>query len=236
MKFVYLLRIALLAPFIGLITVAGCTKQAPATDMITDDSLSKSYLALGDSYTIGESVLTQERFPAQTVSLLKSHGAHVAQPQYIARTGWTTADLQDAINKASLKSSYNLVSLLIGVNDQYQGLDTGGYRIRFTQLLQKAIQLAGNDKSRVFVLSIPDYSVTPFGGGSAKIKNEIDIFNAINKQVTVAYQVNYTDITPISREAANDPSLNANDGLHPSGKQYLRWSTLLEAAMLPVAK
>ena len=180
MKFADLLRIALLTPFIGLITVAGCTKQAPATDNTTDDSLSKSYLALGDSYTIGESVSTQERFPAQTVAILKSHGARVAQPQYIARTGWTTTDLQDAINKTSLKTSYDLVSLLIGVNDQYQGLDTGGYRIRFTQLLQKAIQLAGNDKSRVFVLSIPDYSVTPFGGGSGKIKNEIDMFNAIN--------------------------------------------------------
>ena len=167
---------------------------------------------------------------------MKSHGVRVAQPQYIARTGWTTTDLQDAINKTSLKSSYDLVSLLIGVNDQYQGLDTGGYRIRFTQLLQKAIQLAGNDKSRVFVLSIPDYSVTPFGGGSGKIKNEIDMFNAINKHVTLAYKVSYTDITPISREAVNDPFLNANDGLHPSGKQYQNWASLLEAAMLPIVK
>ena len=235
MKSEYLLRIVLLAPFIGLITVAGCTKQAAITEIMVD-SLSRSFLALGDSYTIGESVATQERFPAQTVTLLKSHGANVAEPQYIARTGWTTTDLQNAINKTNLKPKYDLVSLLIGVNDQYQGLDTAGYRKRFTQLLERAIQLAGNDKTHVFVLSIPDYSVTPFGGASDKIKNEIDAFNNINKQVTVDYKVNYIDITPVSREAANDQSLTANDGLHPSGKQYLRWASLLEAAMLPVAK
>lgn len=235
MKSVYLLRIVLLAPFIGLITVAGCTKQAPITEMITDN-LSRSFLALGDSYTIGESVATQNRFPAQTVALLKNHGVNVAEPQYVARTGWTTADLQNAINKTTLKSKYDFVSLLIGVNDQYQGLDTAGYRIRFTQLLQRAIQFAENDKTHVFVLSIPDYSVTPFGGASAKIKNEIDAFNNINNQVTIDFKVNYIDITPVSREAANDPSLTANDRLHPSAKQYQRWASLLEAAMLPVVK
>ncbi len=219
----------------NLFSASGCTKQQQAQPIIPD-SLSKSYLALGDSYTIGESVAVNERFPSQTVALLKSHGIQAADPAYIARTGWTTANLQDAISKTNLKSSYDLVSLLIGVNDQYQGMDTSGYRIRFTQLLQKAIQLSGNRITHVFVVSIPDYGVTPFGGGSTKISKEIDFFNAINKQVTLSYQVSYIDITPISREAANDQSLTAGDGLHPSGKQYQRWAEKLEAAMLAIIK
>jgi len=181
-------------------------------------------------------VAVQERFPAQTVALLKAHGVSVSEPQYIARTGWTTADLQNAISKAILIPKYDMVSLLIGVNDQYQGWDTARYRTRFTQLLQKAIQLAGNDASHVFVVSIPDYGVTSFGKGSAKISKELDEFNTINKQVTLAYKVSYTDITPISREAANDQSLTAGDGLHPSGKQYKRWAEIVEQAVLPVVK
>lgn len=225
----------LLLPFITLFTAAGCTKEN-TTVQVAADSLSRSYLALGDSYTIGESAGSQDRFPAQTASLLRSHGVSIQDPQYIARTGWTTVDLQNAINQTTLKPKYEVVSLLIGVNDQYQGLDTAGYRVRFTQLLQKSIQLAVAGASHVFVLSIPDYSVTPFGGGSAKTRTEIDAFNAINKQVTLAYQVAYIDITPISREAANDQSLTANDGLHPSGKQYGRWAALLEAKMLGVFK
>lgn len=225
----------LIVSVFNLFSATGCTKQQQAQQIIPD-SLSKSYLALGDSYTIGESVAVNERFPAQTVALLKSHGIHAADPEYIARTGWTTANLQDAISKTSLKSSYDLVSLLIGVNDQYQGMDTSGYRIRFTQLLQKAIQLSGNRTTHVFVVSIPDYGVTPFGGGSTRISKEIDVFNTINKQVTVSYHVSYIDITPISREAANDQSLTAGDGLHPSGKQYQRWAEKLEAAMLAIIK
>ena len=237
MKSLSILPVTLLFQFIGMFVVPGCAKEG--NNMITaiaTDRLSKSYLALGDSYTIGESVSSAERFPAQTVALLKSHGSKVADPQYIAQTGWTTLDLQNAISKASLKSKYDVVSLLIGVNDQYQGLDTTGYRIHFTELLQKAIQLAGNQTTHVFVVSIPDYSVTPFGGGSAKIKKEIDAFNNINKQVTAAFQISYTDITTTSRMAANDQSFTANDGLHPSGKQYGQWAILLEAVMLPVVK
>ena len=221
--------------FVCLFTAAGCTRENAMAQMATD-SLSRSYLALGDSYTIGESVGKQYRFPAQAAALLKSHGVSLHEPQYIARTGWTTADLQNAINQGSLKTGYDMVSLLVGVNDQYQGLDTAGYRLRFTQLLQKAIQLAGADTGHVFVLSIPDYSVTPFGGGSAKIRTEVDVFNSINRQVTLAYHVAYIDITPISREAANDQSLTAGDGLHPSAKQYARWAGLLETRMLATLK
>ena len=230
MKSLTIFSLTIMVQLSFLYTVSGCTKQAPVTEIATD-SLSRSYLALGDSYTIGESVSVKERFPAQTVELLKTKGIAVSAPQYIAQTGWTTADLQYAINRATLKTSYDIVTLLIGVNDQYQGLDTGGYRKRFTQLLQKAIQLAGDKKEHVFVLSIPDYGVTSFGGGSTRISKEIDAFNAINKQVTMAYQVSYVDITPISREVPNDVSLTANDGLHPSGKQYQLWAIKLVDAI-----
>jgi lysophospholipase L1-like esterase len=191
----------------------------------------KSYLALGDSYTIGESVKKPERFPDQTVALLHAGGVNIAATEYIARTGWTTEDLQDALKNAKLRPPYDIVSLLIGVNDQYHGMDTMGYRQRFIQLLQNAIRLAGQQVKHVFVLSIPDYSVTPFGRGDEKIRIEIDGFNSINRQVALDYHVNYLDITPISRKAATDQSLTANDGLHPSAKQYQEWALLLAAAI-----
>jgi lysophospholipase L1-like esterase len=219
-------------PLLGLLGLTACTKQsvadAAAAPIVQPfQANGRSWLALGDSYTIGESVGTVDRYPAQTAALLKSAGMPIAEPQYIARTGWTTTNLQEAIGAASLKPKYDIVSLLIGVNDQYRGLDTGGYRLRFTQLLQTAISSAGNDLKHVFVLSIPDYGVTPFGGGSARISQEIDAFNSINKEVSLTYKVNYIDITPISREAHSDQSLTADDKLHPSAKQYQRWAGLL---------
>ena len=128
---------------------------------------------------------------------------------------------------------YDAVTLLIGVNDQYQGLDTAGYRIRFTQLLNKSIELAGGSVSKVFVLSIPDYSATPFVSSSnkEKVSREIDEFNAINKQITIGKGVAYINITPLTREAANDASLLAFDGLHYSGKAHQKWAALLEPLM-----
>lgn len=190
---------------------------------------SKTYLALGDSYTIGQSVAASERFPAQTVSLLRQQGIKVAEPLYIAQTGWTTANLQQAILSQNPSPTYDIVSLLIGVNDQYQGMDTGVYAARFTQLLQKAVQLAKGKKERVFVLSIPDYSATPFVAPPAKqrVKMEINDFNKINQRITAAYGVSYTDITPSTREAESNPNLLANDQLHPSGLEYQKWAAML---------
>lgn len=214
-----------LLPMLFLLTAAGCTKnteiQAPT------DTIGIRYLALGDSYTIGESVSASERFPAQVAQWFKEKAVEFQQPRYIAQTGWTTADLQQAIQAAGDLGTYQVVTLLAGVNDQYQRKDTAGYRIRFTQLVQKAISLAGNRNTRVSVLSIPDYGVTPFGGGSQVISREIDAFNSINKEISLAYQLTYVDITPISREAGTDQTLTANDGLHPSGKQYKRWTDVL---------
>ena len=203
----------------------------PATP---SDPSAKTYLALGDSYTIGQSVSEADRFPNQTVSLLRNKGVSIQDPRIIATTGWTTRNLLDAMDAAALKDNYDVVSLLIGVNNQYQGKSIEEYKTEFALLLTRAIQYGGNKPTHVFVLSIPDYSVTPFAAGSdrAKIASEIDQFNAVNKSIAIQMGVNYIDITPISREP--DPSLIANDGLHPSGKQYKKWADLLSAAMKPL--
>lgn len=191
------------------------------------DTTSRRFLALGDSYTIGQSVQPADRFPAQTAAGLQKNGIRALPPEYIATTGWTTYDLQQGIAAAKPAGPYDIVTLLIGVNDQYQHLDTAAYRTRFTRLLQQAVQLAGNNPKHVFVLSIPDYSVTPFGQGSQQISDEISLFNNINRAITLANNISYTDITVISRNAAHDPSLTAPDGLHPSGKQYQLWADAL---------
>lgn len=208
------------------------TPPPDTTSTVRNDTL-RSYLALGDSYTIGQSVTESERFPAQTVSLLKQQGIRMADPVYIAQTGWTTTALQQAIANQNPSASFDAVSLLIGVNDQYQRMDTGGYAVRFTQLLEKAIQLAKGKRSRVFVLSIPDYSVTPFvaAADKARVSREIDEFNSINKRIASIYGASYTDITPSSREAATNPSLIASDNLHPSGSEYRKWAELLVPKM-----
>jgi lysophospholipase L1-like esterase len=198
----------------------------------------KTYLALGDSYTIGQNVGAEERFPAQTVAILKASGISLNTPRYIATTGWTTNNLINAINAENVKGPFDIVSLLIGVNDQYQRLDTAGYRVRFTQLLNKSIELAGNRISRVFVVSIPDYSATPFvhPGDKQRVTREIDQFNAINKEVTLKNKITYIDITPGSRDAATNPSLVANDGLHPSGLEYRKWAEKLAVEVAKVLK
>ena len=200
------------------------------------------YLALGDSYTIGESVDEAERWPNQLASLVESSPQIASQfggieggveVTIIARTGWTTDELWDGIQAQKIDPPYDLVSLLIGVNNQYRGLDIEEYRKSFVFLLNKAIEYAGGDANRVIVLSIPDWGVTPFAGDrdSKKIADEINRFNAINREETEKAGAHYIDITPISREAVNDPSLTAGDGLHPSGKMYTEWSKLA----LPVA-
>ena len=217
-----------------------CSKKtvSPTVSVPTTITPSKSYLALGDSYTIGQSVAANERFPAQTVSLLKQQGININNPVYIAQTGWTTANLQSAIASQNPPATFDVVSLLIGVNDQYQGMDTSGYALRFTQLLEKAIQLTGGKKSNVFVLSIPDYSATPFVAAvnKSKVSTEIDWFNAINKRITATYNVSYTDITPSTREAVTNAALVANDNLHPSGLEYKKWAEMLAPKMSTVLK
>ena len=218
-----------------------CKKaDPPATPYNTGPVLTgpkKYWLALGDSYTIGQSVATGDRFPTQTANLLKQSGINIDEPYYIATTGWTTNNLANAIT-AQNPANHDVVSLLIGVNDQYQTRDTSGYRMRFASLLNKAIQLANGKTDRVFVLSIPDYSVTPFASQSdtAQIRKEIDWFNAINSQVTQSYNVAYLDITPGTRLAKTNTALLAADGLHPSALEYRNWANRLAPLMLPVLK
>jgi lysophospholipase L1-like esterase len=203
------------------------------TNTLPNTSSARKYLALGDSYTIGQSVLETDRFPAQTKKWLVDNGVTMNDPQIIATTGWTTTNLQNAVAAPNLVGAYNVVSLLIGVNDQYQRHDTIGYRDRFLQLLNKSIQLAGSRHDHIFVLSIPDYSVTAFGMSldTALIRVQIDQFNAINKEVTLQNNCQYLDITPSTREAVNDPSLIAVDGLHPSAKEYKKWADRLGSMM-----
>ncbi|HAA12830.1 MAG TPA: lysophospholipase [Cytophagales bacterium] len=188
-----------------------------------------SYLALGDSYTIGESVDVADRWPVLLGDAISASGYTVDTVQIIATTGWTTDELKAGIEAAEVTGTYNLVSLLIGVNNQYRGVGRGftleGYKVEFEALLQQAIGFAGDNKERVFVVSIPDYGVTPFGqaGDPEKIAEELDAYNAAAKAICDQYEVVFYDITPISREAGDDPELVASDRLHPSGKMYRRW-------------
>jgi len=180
------------------------------------------FLALGDSYTIGQSVGVSERWPNQFAAGLTNQGYSVEEVNIIAQTGWTTANLKNAISQQQ-PSGYNLVSLLIGVNNQFLGGDLQNYATQFEELLQQAIYLAGNNPQHVFVLSIPDYAYTPYGNGNSTISTQIDQFNAVNRQITESYKVKYVNITPISRNGLIQPELVASDGLHPSGIMYGYW-------------
>lgn len=194
-----------------------------------------SYLALGDSYTIGEAVEQSASFPHQLVALLKEKGLEVSEPKVIAKTGWTTDELKAAIQQEKINETFDLVTLLIGVNNQYRGYSPEVYKKEFTELLEMAIGFAKGEQQRVYVVSIPDWGVTEFAQQSGRnqqtISEEIDVFNEINKQITVAKQVSYLDITPASREAVNDNSLIAKDGLHPSEKMYQQWAQRLAASI-----
>ena len=185
-----------------------------------------TYLALGDSYTIGEQVPARDNFPNQVTRLLNEKRITFQSPTIVAKTGWTTDELQNGIDKAMLKGQYDFVSLLIGVNNQYRGWSKEKYATEFESLLKQAIAYANNEVSHVIVLSIPDWGITPFAEGRNRnqIAKEIDDFNSINKQISLRYQVHYIDITPGTRKAADDVSLLAADGLHPSGKEYSIWA------------
>ncbi len=194
-----------------------------------------TYLALGDSYTIGESVTDADNFPSQTTAILQKEGLNFLPPRIIAKTGWTTDELEEGIARAGeiglLPDSYDFVTLLIGVNNQYRGRTVSEYGTAFEGMLQKAIGFAGNRPARVIVISIPDWGITPFAAdrNRQQIADEINAFNAVNRKLCLQYQAHYLPITDWTREAATDPSLLAQDGLHPSGKEYRRWAEKLSA-------
>ncbi|HEX8328779.1 MAG TPA: SGNH/GDSL hydrolase family protein [Hymenobacter sp.] len=185
-----------------------------------------SYLALGDSYTIGEGVTNAERWPVQLAAMAQQRNVNVQEPDIIARTGWTTSELASAIASAQITRTYDLVSLLIGVNNQYRGESLAKYRTEFQQLLRTALARAANRPGRVIVLSIPDWGQSPFANGQdrARIGAEIDQFNAVARQECQAVGVSFIDITPITRGAAGDDAQFTRDRLHYSGEHMRRWA------------
>jgi len=194
----------------------------------------KTYLALGDSYTIGEGVLPEEGFPVQTVALLNErHGPVFGTPQIIAKTGWTTDELDAAIDAAAITTTYDIVSLLIGVNNQYRGRSVNEYKVQFDHLLQRAIRFANHQAGHVFVLSVPDWGVTPFADGHDReaIAAAINAYNETAKHICAGHGVVYIDITASQRAGGNDAAYLAPDGLHPSGKEYAKWARKLADAI-----
>jgi lysophospholipase L1-like esterase len=234
---------------IALTTVTGCSKQsmdsistsqpvtttAPVLAPAVTAKDSVTYLALGDSYTIGEAVPQIQSFPYQLTSQLRLNNYNIGNPIIIATTGWTTTQLQAAIKAAALKKTFTFVTLLIGVNNQYQNYNPDTYRADFKDLVNTAVLLAGGYKNRVFVLSIPDYSVTPFAASSNKalISQQLDTYNDINANESNLAGVNYLNITSISRNASYDTTLIASDGLHPSGAMYNLWVKELVQQVIP---
>lgn len=225
-----------------LVALTACTAVTPTADE-TPASLPTlepapmtpiRYLALGDSYTIGEKVAEKDRWPNQLAALIE------ASPQFqqaagvdedihvriIARTGWTVNELWQGMQVNPPSGRYDLVSLLIGVNDQYRGLPVDGYRDDFRFMLGNAVEYAGGDPKRVIVLSIPDWGFTPFAADrdTEPISQQIDEFNAVNLEETEAVGAYYVDVTVISRMAMDDFDLITGDRLHPSGKMYAMWA------------
>jgi len=186
----------------------------------------KSWLALGDSYTIGELVPLYESFPYQALQLLRNAGKQFYAPEIIAKTGWTTDELNEHINKALLLPSYDIVTLLIGVNNQYRGRHWYEYKIELMHLLQRAIGFAGGNNKNVYVLSIPDWGVTPFAKDkdTERIAVEIDKYNEQCKIVTDELKCHYIDITASQRIDGGNTDFLAADGLHPNGKEYAKWA------------
>ena len=231
---------------IGLVTLVtiGCSgdndveKELPRTNSPTlqqrDRGPGYRLLALGDSYTIGEAVAESERWPVQLAKMLRRDGVELEVVTFIARTGWTSGELLAGISSARPTSVFEIVTLQIGVNDQFRRIDESQYVRDLDKLFDLAIEFAGGDPSRVVVLSIPDWSVTPFPAVRDRrvIASEIDRFNQLKRERADRLGCHFVDVTPISREAVDDPSLLADDGLHPSGKMYARWCELA----LPAAR
>ena len=192
-----------------------------------------SYLALGDSYTIGEQVLFEENFPHQTAALLQQQAIEIKTPQIIAQTGWTTEELDAAITAAAVAGQFDIVSLLIGVNNQYRGRSVIDFKIEFKQLLQRAIQFAGNKPNHVFVVSIPDWGVTPFAAGrdNEQIAAEINAYNKTCEDEAKQCGAHFINITTSQRADGSKDDFLAQDKLHPSAKEYAKWAIQLSAAI-----
>jgi lysophospholipase L1-like esterase len=203
--------------------LAGCAHSS-----VQDDRMTLGYLALGDSYTIGEGVPQAGRWPVQLANALRARGVPLGDPRIIATTGWTTDELLAAIDAAEPLGQWDFVTLLIGVNNQYRGRGLDEYRDEFATVLARAQALAGGRAGRVLVVSIPDWGVTPFAGTKdrdrARIASELDAFNAAAREVSASRGIAFVDITPISRERGAEAAMLVDDGLHPSAAMYALWT------------
>jgi lysophospholipase L1-like esterase len=226
------MRILAIIFLFSLFFAASCKRENPKP-LTMEKNI--TYLALGDSYTIGQSVSISERYPVLLAEGFKKDNI-TTSPEIIATTGWTTANLKQAINPTLASGKkYDMVSLLIGVNNYYQGRSIEEYKLQFKELLVNSIELAKGNKDKVFVISIPDYGYTPFGQSKqATISEGINRFNAANKHIADSMGVKYFDITPISRNGLSDPELVADDGLHPSGKMYGQWVELMKEEVVGI--
>lgn len=241
-------KILILVLFLPLLFAASCSTEAVitettpiATPSSQTEGKSYSYLALGDSYTIGQSVCESCRFPEQLKKSLGNTNPTNSYPlTIIAQTGWTTSNLLSAIDSQNPPSTYDLVTLLIGVNNQYQNRPFALYEKEFPELVTKAIAFAKGEKGKVIVVSIPDYAYTPFGqqtGNQGRISTEIDAYNAFAKKYCIDNGIEFINITDITREGLTDPNLVAQDGLHPSQLAYSKFvERILPKAITAIKK
>lgn len=192
-----------------------------------------TFLALGDSYTIGESVPLFENFPYQVVQLMRKEKYHFQAPEIVAKTGWTSNELAEHILHNVLNDQYDFVTLLVGVNNQYRGLAIKDFENDFEFLLNKAIHLAGNKSNRVMVLSIPDWGYTPFANGKEiqKISKEIDEYNEVCSNIAKKVKTHFINITDETRAEKNNLQALANDRLHYSKSTHLRWAEKVSSIM-----
>lgn len=216
-----------LLPSLLIVLLFGCKENETENIVVVEEDPLR-YLALGDSYTIGESVEPAMRWPVQLVERLRNEGVEILDPRIIATTGWTTQDLLKAMDEQLNNEKFDLVSVLIGVNNQYQGKSIEDYEKDLNEIFERAIGHSESGAAGVFAVSIPDYGVTPFGASrEEEIGRELDEFNRVFEEVANQYEVEFFNITPISRKAKEEPELIADDDLHPSGEMYRRWVDLI---------
>jgi len=212
---------------LSLILLGCCLFQACTSDVISDPTENENeglhYLALGDSYTIGQGIDAESAWPQQLAEQLEQQDISIDEVSIIAKTGWTTRQLLDAIDREAPQPQ-DLVSLLIGVNNQFQKQDFSIFQAEFDELLSRSLELAFDRRNRVFVVSIPDYGVTPFGADrGVEVGVEIDKYNNFIRERCVAMDISYIDVTGISRELMDEEDALASDQLHPSALQYAMW-------------
>ena len=221
-----------------LIALVGCSSESDSLLVATPGGTDPTdapinLLALGDSYTVGEQVGKLESWPVQLVRSMRVAGRAVSEPTIVAVSGWATSDLIQALQLTDLESPFDVVTLQIGVNNQFRQGTVVDFEADLAELTKTSIDLVGGDASRVILLSIPDWSVTPFAEGSPKdqIAGEIDEFNAVVRAQAETSGTHFIDITPISRRAENELELVASDGLHPSAKMYAEWVELIQVVV-----